>query len=134
MSHSIVGEPASALVEAGLLGQLGEEVAQALSGDREKASIRGQAHDRLGDAEGDDLRVCDPPSGVLGLFGEEIVGGAVNICEEQVEVGIHRGPPVFVGGLITADFDLSCPLSLPSGTDPVPRNRLLKRESVESLA
>ena len=126
-------EPAAALVEAGLLGQFGEEVAKALSGDCEKAPIGRQSHDRLGDAEGDDLRVCDPSPRVRLTFGQEIVGSAENCREEQVEVGIHRGLQVDGGGLITADFDLSCLLSLPTSTVSAPPSRSVERNSVESL-
>lgn len=126
-------EPAPALVEAGLLGQMREQAGEPLAGDGEKAPIRRQPHDRLGDAEGDDLGICDPPARVLRLFRQEIVGAAIDGREEKVEVGIHRGPPVVGDGLITADFGLSHPFSLPLATDPVPSNRLPKRESVESL-
>jgi len=35
--------------------------------------------------------------------------------------------------LITADFDLSMPFSLPTINATVPRNRLFERESVESF-
>jgi hypothetical protein len=87
----------------------------------------------LGDAEGDDLGVCDPASRVLGPLRQEIVGGAENCRKEQVEVGIHRGLRFGGEGLITADFDLSMPFSLPTINATVPRNRLFERESVESF-
>jgi hypothetical protein len=101
-----VPEPAPALVEAGLLGQLGEQLAQALVGHRQEAAVGGDAHDRLGHAERDDLRVCDPAAGVSWLLRQEIVRRAVNGCEESVEVGVHRGLQVS-GELVTADFGLS---------------------------
>jgi hypothetical protein len=60
----------------------------------------------LGDAEGDDLRVCDPAAGVSWLARQEIVRRAINGDAESVEVGVHRGLQVD-GDLITADFGLS---------------------------
>jgi hypothetical protein len=95
-----------ALVEAGLLGQLGEEVAKALAGNGEEAAIGRDAHDRLGDAEGRDLGVGDSAAGVSGLLGQEIVRRAINADTEKVEVGVHRGLQVD-GDLITANFGLS---------------------------
>jgi hypothetical protein len=50
-----LGQAGSALVEAGLLGQLGEKVIKPLARDGEEAAVRGDAHDRLGDAEGREL-------------------------------------------------------------------------------
>jgi hypothetical protein len=101
-----LSQASSSLVEAGLLGQLGEEITKVLAGDREEAAIGGDAHDRLGDAEGRDLGVGDPATGISGLFGQEIVCRAINDCAESVEVGVHRGLQVD-GDLSTADFGLS---------------------------
>src|SRR6187200_319293 len=101
-----LAQAGSALVEAGLLGQLGEEVVQALAGNGEEAAVRGDAHDRLGDAEGRDLGVGDPAAGVSGLLGQEIVRRAINDGAESVEVGVHRGLSVD-GCFGTADFGLS---------------------------
>src|SRR6188474_1449437 len=47
----------SALVEARLLRQLWEELAKALAGNGEEAPVGGNAHDRLGDAEGREVGV-----------------------------------------------------------------------------
>ena len=96
-------EPAAALVVAGLLGQLGEEVREPPARHRQKAAVACDAHDGLGDAEGDDLRVCDPAACISSPPGQEIVSRAENGDEEQVEVGVHRGLPVD-GDLDTADF------------------------------
>jgi hypothetical protein len=61
---------------------------------------------RLGDAERYDFRVCDDPLGVPRPLAQEIVSRHVNGNQQQVEVGVHRGP-LRVGGwvLSTADFD-----------------------------
>jgi hypothetical protein len=101
-----VPEAAPALVEARLLGQLGEQPTQALGGHGQEAPIGRDTHDRLGHAERDDLRVCDPAAGVSWPLRQEIVRRAVNGSEEQVEVGVHRGLPVS-GVVNTADFGLS---------------------------
>jgi len=95
-----------ALVEAGLLRQLWEEVAQPMAGNREEAAVGGDPHDRLGDAERRHLGVGDPPPGVAGLLGQEIVRRAINGGAESVEVGVHRGLSVD-GCFSTVDFGLS---------------------------
>jgi hypothetical protein len=43
--------------------------------------------------------------GVLGLLRQEIVSRHVNGNEQQVEVGVHRGPLGSALCLSTADFD-----------------------------
>jgi hypothetical protein len=69
--------------------------------------IRAAAEHRLGDAQRDDLRVGDPSPCVGGLGRQEIVNGAENNGQQQIEVGVHRGP---LGRRLalqsTADFDL----------------------------
>jgi len=50
---------------------------KALAGDGEEAPVAGDPHDRLGDAEADDLGVCGPATGVARLLREEIVGCAI---------------------------------------------------------
>jgi hypothetical protein len=67
-------------------------VAKALGGDLGEALVGADSHDRLRDAEGDDLRVGQSATGVLRLLRQEIVGGAEHRSEQQVEVGEHRGP------------------------------------------
>jgi hypothetical protein len=71
----------SALVEAGLLGQLGEEIPKALAGDGKEATIGGNAHDRLGDAECGDLGVGDPAAGIPWLLRQEIVRRAITTVQ-----------------------------------------------------
>jgi hypothetical protein len=101
-------------VEAGLFGQLGEEIAKALSGDRQEAAVGGDAHDRLGNAERGYLGVSDPSASISRSLGQEIVRRAINGSAESVEVGVHRGLSVD-GDLITADFGLSASNPLPTG-------------------
>jgi len=101
-----LGQAGPALVEAGLLWQLGEEIGKALAGDCQKAAIGGDAHDRLGDAEGGYLCVGDPTPGISRLLRQEIVCRAINEGAESVEVGVHRGLSVD-GCFSTVDFGLS---------------------------
>ncbi|HEX3325104.1 MAG TPA: hypothetical protein VHR65_08260 [Solirubrobacterales bacterium] len=93
-------------MEARLLGQLGEETAKAFAGDCQEATVRWDAHDRLGDAKRGDLGVGDPAAGIAWLLGQEIVCRAINDGAESVEVGVHRGLSVD-GCFSTADFGLS---------------------------
>ena len=79
---------------------------EALARDLEKPPVTRNPHDRLRDAERDDLRVCDSSPGVPRPLGQEIVRRAVNGGAESVEVGVHRGLQVD-GVLDTADFGLS---------------------------
>jgi hypothetical protein len=84
-------------------------VSEALGRDREEPSIRRDPHDRLRHAQRDDLRVCDPSSGVVLPLGQEIVGRDEHGREQQVEVGVHRGPHRSAMQLNTADFDPAAP-------------------------
>ena len=127
-----LGEAGSALVETGLLGQLGKEMTQSLAGDRQETAVGGDAHDRLGDAERRDLRVGDsPPPGISGLLRQEIVCRAINDGAESVEVGVHRGLSVD-GCFSTADFGLSALKSSTTAPEAVLRNRLIGWGAVES--
>ena len=109
-----VAETSPSLVESRLLGQLGEEMPEALAGDGEEAAVGGYPHDRLGDAERRDLGVGDPATTIARLLGQEIVGRAINGDAEGVEVGVHRGLSVD-GCFSTADFGLSASNPLPTG-------------------
>ncbi len=61
----------------------------------------------LGDTQRDELRIGDPPSGVFCPSRQEIVHRAVNSDKQQIEVGVHRGPPKSQRSVFsTADFDL----------------------------
>ena len=110
ISHSkCLSQPAAPLEVARLLGQLGEQVPQPLGGDRQKPTVRRDPHDRLRHAQRDDLSVCDPTRSVILPFRQEIVGRDKNGREQQVEVGVHRGPHRSAMLMSTADFDLAAP-------------------------
>ena len=74
--------------------------------DTIEALIAGDAHDRLRDTQGHDLGVSHDPPGVVGLVGKEIGSGAEHCNEQQVEVGVHRGPLGRRWVLGSAVFDL----------------------------
>ena len=96
---------------AGLPGKGREQVHEPLAGDRQEPAVRGDAHDRLGDAEGDELSVACTPAGVGAGLWQQVVGCAINHGAESVEVGVHRG--LRVDGVVnTVGFDLSALLSL----------------------
>ena len=100
-------------------GEVGEQVRETVSRDRQEPLVGRVSHDRLREAQGDDLRVGDPPARVPGALRQEIVGDAVNNCEQQVEVGVHRGPPEGRRWLLsTADFDLRCYVPFKATTAP----------------
>jgi hypothetical protein len=101
-----VRELTAALEVTRLRGQPRKQMPKALAGALEEAPVAGDPHDRLGDTERDDLRVCDDPAGVPWRFRQEIVRRAVNGDAESVEVGVHRGLLVD-GAFSTADFGLS---------------------------
>ena len=91
--------------------QLGKEVAKLPSRGRKEPAVGGDAHDRLGHAEGDDLGVGDAPASIGPRLWQEIVGCAINDRAESVEVGVHRGLQAD-GDLGTVGFGLSALLSL----------------------
>ena len=116
-------EPATTLVIAGPLWQLREQADEPPAGDRQEALVGGNAHDRLGDAEGDDLGVCEASAGVFSPARQEIVRHAVNGGEKSVEVGVHRGLRVDGDFLDTADFGLfteNPSITTPSGSAEPP--------------
>jgi hypothetical protein len=76
-----------------------------LASNAHEPPVRRDSHDRLGHAQRDDLGVCDASPGVPRLLGQEIVSRHVNGSEQQVEVGVHRGPLWSAMQLSTADFD-----------------------------
>jgi hypothetical protein len=107
-----VRQPLAALVEPRPLRDPRKQVRQAFGGDRHEPRVRRDPHDRLRHAERDDLGIGHDSSGVIGLDEQEIVGGAEHCNEQQVEVGVHRGPLGRRWELGSAVFDLSalCPL------------------------
>jgi hypothetical protein len=90
------------------LGQPREQVRQPVGGHRQELLIGAAIEHRLGEAQRDDLRVGDPSPGVGGPDRQEIVDRAVNSDQQQIEVGVHRGPPQGrrLALQSTADFDL----------------------------
>jgi hypothetical protein len=88
-----------------------------MAGGRQELRIGAAVKHRLGDAQRDDLRVGDPSPGVGGSARQEIVDGAVNSDQQQIEVGVHRGPPGVDGWQqSTADFDLPAYVPFPTAT------------------
>jgi hypothetical protein len=104
-----VREPLAALVVAGPLGQQREQMHEPLVGDGKKPLVGGDPHNRLRDAERDDLRIGQDPSAVARPPGQEIIGNAEHRNQQQVEVGEHRGPLGSTARIGTADFDLDAP-------------------------
>ena len=94
----------------------GKQVVQRAGGQPQETIVAGDAHDHLRDRQRDDLRIGHHSPGVLGPLRQEIVCGAEDRCEEQVEVGEHRGPLGSTARIGTADFDRSSSTpSPPSG-------------------
>ncbi len=114
-----VSQPAATLEVPRLLGQLRKQMPELLTGDGEKAPVRRDAHDRLRDAQRDDLRVCDSSRRVRLPVRQEIVGGAEHRREQQVEVGVHRGPHRSAMRVSTADFDPAAAKSSTNTGSPV---------------
>jgi hypothetical protein len=84
---------------------------EALRRHGEEAAVTGDAHDRLRDAERDQLGVRDPSPRVPSCLWQKIVGCAIDDRAERAEVGVHRGLRAD-GVLGTVDFGLSALLSL----------------------
>jgi len=81
--------------------------------------VRVHAQQLLGDGQRDDLSVGHHPPGVLSWLGQKIVGGAEHRNEQQVEVGVHRGPHRSSVRDSTADFDPAAYVtSRPTGPAP----------------
>jgi len=110
-----------ALVKGAALGQRREQVHQSPTGDRQELLVGAAIEHRLSDAQRDDLLIGDPSPSVGGPARQEIVDGAVNSDQQQIEVGVHRGPPQGRRlAMSTADFDL--PAYVPFST-PTTRRR-----------
>jgi hypothetical protein len=85
------GETAQALVGAGLLGQVGEQVPQAAPGGSQPAVLGGAAEQDLGDGEGGQLGVGEPGwAARAGALGQQVVDGDVQCDDEVVETGAHE--------------------------------------------
>jgi len=87
------------------LGQPREQVPKADRRGRCELLVRADAQQLLSDRQRDDFGVGHHSSGVRRPHGQEIVGGAEHRNEQQVEVGVHRGPQGRRWRMSTADFD-----------------------------
>jgi hypothetical protein len=106
-----VGEATAALEVGRLAGQEREEMTELAVREAQEAPVGRDAHDRLGDAEGDDLGVREPAAGIGSGLWQEVVGCAIDDGAESVEVGVHRG--LRADGVFgTVGFGLSALLSL----------------------
>ncbi|HYN49421.1 MAG TPA: hypothetical protein VES62_00730 [Thermoleophilaceae bacterium] len=92
-----VAQALAALDVSGALGQMREQVPQTSGSAGPELLVRADAQQLLGDGECDDLGIGQHPPSVLGLHRQEIVSGAQHRYEQQVEVGVHRGPRVGAG-------------------------------------
>ena len=106
-----VGEAAATLEVGRLARQMRKEMEQALARRGQEPAVAGDAHDRLGDAEGDQLGIGDPAARVGPRLWQKVVGCAINHGAESVEVGVHPGLRVD-DVLSTVGFGLSASLSL----------------------
>ena len=115
----LAADPQPALVERLTRGKVRKQVREAVPGDSQEPLVGRDPHDRLREAQGDDLRISDPAARVRRPLRQEIVRHAVNNCEQQVEVGVHRGPPEGRRWVLsTADFDLRCYVPFKATTPP----------------
>jgi hypothetical protein len=95
---------AQALVVAGLLGQVGEQVGEPSAGDGQEATVVRAAEKDLGDRQGDQLGIADPGRApAAGPGRQEIVNAHVKCRDEGVEVGEHEASMVDVA-LATPSF------------------------------
>ena len=94
-----------ALVVAGLLRDVGEEVAEAATGEAQEAPLVGAVEEDLGDGERDQLGVGDPRRAARSAaLRQEIVGEHIKCGEKGVEVGEHVASLVDVA-VSNAPFD-----------------------------
>jgi hypothetical protein len=99
------GQRAQALVVAGLLGQIREQVPQAPARQGEELAVVGNRQEHLGDRQRDELGVGDPrrPTRTAAL-GQEIVDAHVKCREQSVEVGEHETTSVVDVAIATPTF------------------------------
>src|ERR1700677_197474 len=101
------GQAQPALMKRGPLGQAREQVPELAASGPQEPFIARDPHHRLSYTERDDLRVGDPSPCVSWPGRQEIISHAVNSDQQQIEVGVHRGPPKSRRSVLsTADFDL----------------------------
>jgi hypothetical protein len=86
-----LGKTGAALVISVLGGKAGEEMAELAFSSPKKTPVRRDAHEHLGDGQGDDLGIGGLPSSVSASLWQKIIGRAINDGAEGVQVGVHRG-------------------------------------------
>jgi hypothetical protein len=103
-ADDVLQQPAGgtqSLVVAGLLGQVGEQMAEVGAGVAQPAGFGGEAEQGLQHREGDQLGVRqlggDPNRGaprrqVWGAL-QQVIGGDLQCGGEGVQVCVHEGPP-----------------------------------------
>jgi hypothetical protein len=84
-------EAGSALVIGVLSRKNGEQMSDLTAGGPQEAPVRGDAHEHLGDGQGDDLGVARSAAGVPPPLWQKVIGCAINNGAEGVQVGVHRG-------------------------------------------
>jgi hypothetical protein len=60
------------------------------AGRPKKAPVRRDTHEDLSHSQGDDLGVGRPAPGVLPSLWQKVIGCAINVGAEGVQVGVHR--------------------------------------------
>jgi hypothetical protein len=96
-----VAQPLPPLVKSVLARQPRKQVPQLPLRGPQEPPIRRNPHQHLRDAQGDDLRVGQPPTTVPRPGRKQVVRRAIDANTEQVEVGAHRGPPMVDVALAT---------------------------------
>jgi hypothetical protein len=80
-----------ALVVAGLLGDVREQMTQPCAGKPEEAPLGRAVEEHLSDGERDDLRISDARlTARAGTLGQEIICEHIKCDEQGVEVGRHE--------------------------------------------
>jgi hypothetical protein len=99
-------EPAQTLVVAGLLGEIWEQVRQALAGKAQKSALRMTPKHDLRDRQRDELGVGDLwATACTRPRRQEIVRQHVKCGEQAVEVGEHEATSVVDVAIATPTFD-----------------------------
>jgi hypothetical protein len=88
-------QPPQALVVAGLLRDVGEQVPEPPAGEAQEAPLGRAVEEDLSDGERDELGVGDPrPATRTGAPGKEIVHRHIKCGEQGVEFGAHEATSV----------------------------------------
>jgi len=111
-------QPEPALVKRGALRQARKEVPDLAARRGEEPWVRRDAHHRLRNAERHDLGIGDLSASVTSAARQKIVRCAINSDQQQIEVGVHRGPQGRRSLQSTVDFDLSAYVSCSGAITP----------------